>query len=119
MPPRSATKSQADKKGRKSSAQVATPQPQDADEEDTISGRFTRSQWSDILSQEDSDEIVGEITQELMTKVMRGTLNAYIEKQVKEKDYFFYLLSNHHHYLENWHLEWGYCTFKWQYNVSF
>lgn len=89
MPPRSATKSQADKKGRKSSAQVATPQPQDADEEDTISGRFTRSQWSDMLSQEDSDEIVGEITQELMTKVMKGTLNAYIEKQVKEKDCFF------------------------------
>lgn len=84
--PRSATKSQADKKGRKSSAQVATPQPQDADDEDTISGRFTRSQWSDMLNQEDSDEIVGEITQELMTKVMKGTLNAYIEKQVKEKE---------------------------------
>lgn len=80
--PRSATKPQADKKGRKSSAQVATPQPQDADDEDTISGRFTRSQWADMLSQEDSDEIVGEITQELMSKVMRGTLNAYIENQV-------------------------------------
>lgn len=87
--PRSATKSQADKKGRKSSAQVATPQPQDADEEDTISGRFTRSQWADMLSQEDSDEIVGEITQELMAKVMRGTLNAYIEKQVKERCFSF------------------------------
>lgn len=81
--PRSAPKSQADKKGRKSSAQVATPQPQDADDEDTASGRFTRSQWADMLSQEDSDEIVGEIIQELMAKVMGGTLNVYIENQVK------------------------------------
>lgn len=89
--PRSATKSQADKKGRKSSAQVATPQPQDADDEDTISGRFTRSQWVDMLSQEESDEIVGEITMELMAQVMKGTLNAYIEKQVKQS--CFYLLS--------------------------
>lgn len=81
--PRSATKSQADKRGRKSSVQVNTPVPQELDEEDSFSGRLTRSQWVDMLSQEESDEVVGEIIQGLMTKVMQGTLMVYIEKQVK------------------------------------
>lgn len=92
--PRSATKSQADKRGRKSSVQVNTPVPQELDEEDSFSGRLTRSQWVDMLSQEESDEAVGEIIQGLMTKVMQGTLMVYIEKQVKLKKHTIVFLIN-------------------------
>lgn len=75
--PRSATKSQADKRNR-SSVRV-TPLPT---QDDIIPGRLTRAQWTDMLM-EDADETVGEIMEELMTKVMEGCLKVYIERQVK------------------------------------
>ncbi|TNN28925.1 putative protein C2orf81 [Liparis tanakae] len=73
--PRSAVKSQADKRNR-SSVRVTPPPSQD----DIVPGRLTRAQWTDMLM-EDADETAGEIMEELMTKVMDGCLQVYIERQ--------------------------------------
>ncbi|CAB1417994.1 unnamed protein product [Pleuronectes platessa] len=78
--PRSAAKSQASKSRRMSSVPV-TPLP--TQEQEIIPGRLTQTQWNKVLIQEENDEIVGEIIDELMSKVMDGCLQVYVERQLE------------------------------------
>ncbi|KAG8012109.1 protein C2orf81-like protein [Nibea albiflora] len=80
--PRSAAKSSADKNKRRLSVPVVAPPTQDLEEEYIIPGRFTKTQWMDVLIQEDADEVVGEIMDELMIRVMEGCLKVHIERQL-------------------------------------
>ncbi|XP_026044398.1 uncharacterized protein C2orf81 homolog isoform X3 [Astatotilapia calliptera] len=79
--PRSATKVQTDKHRRRSSVQVISPAAQEQKGEDIIPGHSTRTQWTNMLLQEDADEAVGEILDELLRKVMKGCLDVYTESQ--------------------------------------
>ncbi|XP_061762247.1 uncharacterized protein C2orf81 homolog [Nerophis ophidion] len=96
---RSAAKAQADKS--KAPARVSPPQPHEPEEEDIIPGCLTRSQWMDMLSREEAEDLVGEIMAELMTRVMEGCYNVHIKRQVASftafwaKVYFIQTLEHH------------------------
>lgn len=65
------------------SVQGITAGTQELKGEDIIPGRLTHAQWTDMLLQEDADEAVGEILDELLSKVMKRCLDLYTERQVK------------------------------------
>ncbi|KAG7243943.1 hypothetical protein INR49_006101, partial [Caranx melampygus] len=82
--PRSAGKSRADGARQMPTVQVTSPPAQELEGEDVILARVTHAQWMDMLTQEDGDETVGEIMEELLSKVMEGCLNAYVKRQEAE-----------------------------------
>ncbi|CAJ1068521.1 uncharacterized protein LOC117819383 [Xyrichtys novacula] len=79
---RSAAKTQADKRRRGSSAQATTPPEESVEVEDIVPGCLTKTQWTDLLLREDSDDIVGEIMEELLSKVLDSCFKVYIKRQV-------------------------------------
>lgn len=80
--PRSGSKSQADRRGRKSSLQVMTPPTQNLKEEDAVQGCLKKDQLKDRLAQEEAEEAAREIMEELLSKVMEGCLRVYIKQLV-------------------------------------
>lgn len=78
--PRSTAKFRVDKSARGPSVQPATPQAEEV--EDIVPGRLTKTQWTDLSIQEDADDTVGEIMEELLSKVMEGCFEVYIKNQV-------------------------------------
>lgn len=92
--PRSAHKGKRDKQKVKSTAKEITPPEPEQEEEDLIAGHISRAQWTDMLIQEDADEIVGEIMDELLRQIMDGCYKSYIEKQVKHHIVEIPLISN-------------------------
>uniref|UniRef100_A0A665T8K3 Uncharacterized protein n=1 Tax=Echeneis naucrates TaxID=173247 RepID=A0A665T8K3_ECHNA len=80
--PRSAARSQTDRSRRMSAVQMSPPPPQELEVEGVIPGRLTLAQWTDMMAQEDAEEAVGELMDELMSRVMEGCLKVYIERQL-------------------------------------
>ncbi|KAJ3604108.1 hypothetical protein NHX12_028849 [Muraenolepis orangiensis] len=80
---RSATKSRAGTRAHGASVQVASPQSplkEPPVEVEVVPG-LTLTQWDDMLRVEETDDVVGEIMEELMERVMDGCLKSYVEKQ--------------------------------------
>uniref|UniRef100_A0A3Q2T052 Uncharacterized protein n=1 Tax=Fundulus heteroclitus TaxID=8078 RepID=A0A3Q2T052_FUNHE len=80
--PRPAPKSKTDKKKVKSNVKEIPPPEPEQEEEDLIGGRITRAQWTEMLIQEDGDEIVGEIMDKLLSQVMDCCYKSYIKTQL-------------------------------------
>ncbi|XP_029019572.1 uncharacterized protein C2orf81 homolog [Betta splendens] len=64
------------------SAQVSSPLGQKLEAEDTTPGRLTRAQQMDWLMHEDAEEIVGELMDELLGRVLDGCHKVDIERKL-------------------------------------
>ncbi|XP_058491625.1 uncharacterized protein C2orf81 homolog isoform X2 [Solea solea] len=82
--PRSVVKSQASKEITTPSGPGTPPPVQDP--EYIVPGRLTKAQWTKALRQEHTDDIVGEIVDDLLNKVMEGCLKAHVKGQMKVKN---------------------------------
>ncbi|XP_077456549.1 uncharacterized protein C2orf81 homolog [Stigmatopora argus] len=77
---RATSKAQADKG--KAPARVSPLLTHDHEEEDIIPGCLTHGQWTDMLVQEEAEDVVGEIMADIMTSVMEACYNVHIERQL-------------------------------------
>ncbi|XP_077571744.1 uncharacterized protein C2orf81 homolog [Stigmatopora nigra] len=77
---RATSKAQSDKG--KAPARVSPLLPHDLEEEDIIPGCLTHGQWTDMLVQEEAEDVVGEIMADLMISVMEACYNVHIERQL-------------------------------------
>ncbi|KAG7489716.1 hypothetical protein JOB18_018428 [Solea senegalensis] len=78
--PRSVVKSQGSKEITTPSGPATPPPVQDP--EYIVPGRLTKAQWTKALRQEHTDDIVGEIVDDLLNKVMEGCLKAHVKGQL-------------------------------------
>ncbi|CAG5922345.1 unnamed protein product, partial [Menidia menidia] len=80
--PRSATKSKSDKPKGRASAKETTPVDLEPKADAVIPQRFNQVMWTNMLIQEDTDEVVGEIMDDLLIQVMDGCYKVYMERQL-------------------------------------
>ncbi|KAG7477193.1 hypothetical protein MATL_G00091870 [Megalops atlanticus] len=81
---RSAPKARAEK-GRAPSVTVPPPPPtpaQNVDPVDAVPGRLSMSDWAAIVEQEEGEEVVAEILDELVHRVMEKCYQLYLQKQL-------------------------------------
>ncbi|XP_017283412.1 pollen-specific leucine-rich repeat extensin-like protein 1 isoform X2 [Kryptolebias marmoratus] len=81
--PRSASKTKPNKQKPRPAVKETTPTDPEQEVEYIVPGCLSRSQWNDMLIQEDADETVGEIVDELLGKVMERCYKVYIERQLE------------------------------------
>ncbi|XP_068129940.1 uncharacterized protein C2orf81 homolog [Hyperolius riggenbachi] len=76
MPRAQASKSRADK----SRTVIVAPIPQVT--VDIIPGRFTEDDWATMVNTEDGEEVVGDIVDSLISRVMEECYKVYLERQL-------------------------------------
>lgn len=71
-----------DSHGHVSPVQEDTPTTLELEEEYIIPKHMKRDQWHRILTEEDTDEAVGELMDDFMGMVMEGCLKSEVDQQV-------------------------------------
>lgn len=67
-------------------ASVLPPPPSPAhhvDSTSTVPGRLSKSEWMDMVAQEEGEEVVAEVLDELMCSVMKRCYQVYLQSQVR------------------------------------
>ncbi|XP_007258376.3 uncharacterized protein C2orf81 homolog [Astyanax mexicanus] len=76
-----ATSKSRSEKGRVTSAQPPPP-PQTPEDVDVVPGKLTQTEWMSMISQQEGEDIVAEIVEELMNRVMERCRKVDIDNQL-------------------------------------